>query len=383
MKKIIPLLFMLLFAVACQDPKPEPTPEPTPTPTPTPVPNPTPKNSFKAIFTANPSTFSAQGGDGVVEGTLQEFSPEGKMISEKQLKKEQFTIALKAGDATQITIDDAAKTFKVAAGKTEALFTLEAKVTVPENLTQELTIKRDKEKEVKPNGKTPLEYVAEYNMNPEGTAFVTTHATDVSGYFTFEEACTKFKDITINGKKYHLPSKDEWLALFPMYAETDYVNFGVYVTFNDISETTMVNGESVTSTNDYRGNAKGTAYALRFKGTKWLSAWKYEYTKVDGFQVLKITTRPVGSSVTVEDIMKPDFWESDAEKDVVRIFPASGFMSYGSLSDRDALGRFWSSTVYDSIRGWFVNFNLSAARVRRNDSNYGFTIRLFETPNVQ
>ena len=375
MKKIIPLLFMLLFAVACQDPKPEPTP--TPTPTPTPVPNPTPKNSFKAIFTANPSTFSAQGGDGVVEGTLQEFSPEGKMISEKPLKKEQFTIALKAGDATQITIDDAAKTFKVAAGKDEALFTLEAKVTVPENLTQELTIKRDKE-EKKPEVKTPLMFVTEYNLDTDGTAFVTTLSTEGSGFFTFDEAVAQFKEgITIDGTKYHLPSKQEWLSIVPEYARQDYVNFDLDVTFDNVSETVVINGATVTSTNDYRGNVNGIAYALRFKGTKWLSAWRYEFTKVDGVQVLKITTRPVESSVKIEDVMKPAFWEANTEMNAVRLFPACGFTLKGEKRSVGSYGYYWSYSDDGPGYGWAMNFRNTMADVYAEYGKKGMAIRLF------
>lgn len=42
----------------------------------------------------------------------------------------------------------------------------------------------------------------------------------------------------------------------------------------------MVRGTEITSTNDYysasTGKIKGT-YAIRFKGTDLLSAWRYEY----------------------------------------------------------------------------------------------------------
>ncbi len=50
----------------------------------------------------------------------------------------------------------------------------------------------------------PLEYVLENNVDPSGTGLVTTHATDVSGYFTFEDAVAKFSNITIAGKECHL-----------------------------------------------------------------------------------------------------------------------------------------------------------------------------------
>ncbi len=63
----------------------------------------------------------------------------------------------------------------------------------------------------------PLSLVAKYNVNTAGTGFVT-DLTDceVSGYFTFDEADSKFTpSITIGGKKYHLPSREEWCSIVP------------------------------------------------------------------------------------------------------------------------------------------------------------------------
>lgn len=383
MKKIIPLLFTLFIAVACQKPEPTlpPNPEPTPTPSPTPTPNPTPQNSFKALFTANPSIFSAQGGDGIVEGILQEFSPEGKMVSEKALKKDDFMVALKSGDATQITIDNTAKTFVITNGEAEALFVLEAKVINKENLSQELTIKRKKAQGTKPTILLPLEYVTEYNMNPEGSGFVTTHATDGSGLFSFKDAVAKFKDITISGKKYHLPSKEEWLAIVPEYARRDYVNFAMDVIYDNISETVVVGGKTITSSNDYRGNVNGIAYALRYKGTEFFSAWKYEFKKIDNHPVLSITARPVGSSVTINDIMKPIFWETDASMNVVRIFPACGFSFMGELESVGSYGYYWSSSDDGSGYAWAMNYRDSFADVYSENANKGTAIRLFYSDN--
>ena len=177
MKKIISLLLALLFVASCQKSGS--------------CPNPPKKanNTFKVEFKATPQQFSAQGGQGAVSGVLKEFSPEGQIISEKTLEKGDFTLKLKSGDASLITIDDVTKSFVISQGIEEAKFVLLAiaKVRDTETLTQELSIIREKGEAPKLKVKSPLDYVAEYNVNPDGTGFVTTYATDVSGYFSFKD----------------------------------------------------------------------------------------------------------------------------------------------------------------------------------------------------
>ena len=66
----------------------------------------------------------------------------------------------------------------------------------------------------------PLAYVAEYNINKEGTGFETdlyTTDKDKIGYFNYETAVAKFSRIKIGGKAYHLPSIDEWRSIVPPY----------------------------------------------------------------------------------------------------------------------------------------------------------------------
>ena len=63
----------------------------------------------------------------------------------------------------------------------------------------------------------PLEYVLEYNVDPSGTGLVTTHATDVSGYFTFEDAVAKFSNITIAGKGVTCPLLLSGVLSFPLF----------------------------------------------------------------------------------------------------------------------------------------------------------------------
>ena len=232
--------------------------------------------------------------------------------------------------------------------------------------------------------KLPLEYVAEYNVNSDGTDFATTHATDVSGYFTFKDAVSKFSDITIAGKKYHLPSKEEWMSIAPPSRSTpDYIDFGSSYTYTDVTESVSVGGETITSKNDYYGAEEDVVYALRFKGTDLCSAWKYEYTYENSHRVLRVTARPVGNAttpITIDDVRTPEFWGSNTSEDIIRILPASGwFGTSNMLYAQNSLGCFWSATSYDQNRSWYMVFGKANSRVDYHFGVYHYSVRLFET----
>ena len=230
----------------------------------------------------------------------------------------------------------------------------------------------------------PLAYLTEYNVNPKGTDFVTTQDLDVSGYFSYEDAVKKFTNITIAGKKYHLPSKEEWMAILPVASSgDDYLSFTSPFRQNDVSETVVIKGDTISSTNDYRGGSVSSnkAHALRFKGTKYVSAWRYESTLLNDKRVLKITARPLygkENNIRIEDIAKPEFWESNTESDIVRILPASGSFSYGKPRWQGTDGSFWSSTAgEEKYTAWAVAFDTSAVYLSPLYTTQDRTVRLF------
>ncbi|HHU25683.1 MAG TPA: hypothetical protein GXZ56_03570 [Bacteroidales bacterium] len=211
----------------------------------------------------------------------------------------------------------------------------------------------------------PLSCVAEYNMNPAGDGFVTDMtACDVSGFFSFYDAVARFRSITINGKRYHLPSKEEWGAIVPEI----YNNLGFYVSFkitnayDDVGESVMLQGESISFTSDFRSGVNDVCYALRYKGTDRVSAWRYEYIGNGNNTHMKITARSLHgqSGVTVEDIAQPGYWSVNNEIDVVRCFPASGERL--TPSDGETLiyervyGSFWALSVEDSTSAFNMVF---------------------------
>ena len=228
----------------------------------------------------------------------------------------------------------------------------------------------------------PLAYLAEYNVNPEGTDFVTTQALDVSGYFSYEDAVDKFTNITIAGKKYHLPSKEEWMAILPVSAEPDHVSFSEQRTHSDIREDVSIAGESISSTNDYQSNGNGSVYALRYKGTNYVSAWRYEYTTLNGGRVLKITCRSLQNKSTLptlEEIAASEFWDTNNGEDVVRYFPAAGFIDSEDESfGESSAGYYWSSTKLNMWYSWNALFGKEYACTFQGESSNRFSIRLFE-----
>lgn len=378
MKQLIAAFtLVVLLLTACYKPEPDPQPKPTP--------EPSKENSFMVEFNAIPEVFPADGGKGNIEGLLKEVSPEGKVMKESPIGKSDFTLSLKSGDASQIQINEESKEFTIAKGFEAATFILVAQLKGNKPLSQELTLKREKGEAPKPQIFTPLSYVAEYDVNPEGNGFVNSYASNVSGYFNFDDAVAKFSEVTWNGLKYHLPSKEEWLAIVPKYkgkySGEDYVNFYYSIVSDNVEEHVIVGGEEVASTNDYRGNINKIAYALRFKGTKWVSAWRYEYTMLGEDRVLKIVCRALekeNTAPSVADICKEAFWQNNTEKDVVRYFPAAGFTYDGAVYAEKEGGSFWSSTQDGATYGWFMYFIESEAKVYSSDSKtFGRSIRLF------
>jgi len=199
----------------------------------------------------------------------------------------------------------------------------------------------------------PLSYVAEYNINTAGDGF---------------------GNITIGGQRYHLPSFEEWSSIAP---STAWVYYGVNNSYDNRSETVTVAGNIYTMTSDFRNDsANKTTYALRYKGTHLISAWKYEYFGYGTNNChLKITSRSVyGQTITVDQIADASFWNTNTENDIVRYFPASG--NSDDPGDVGIGGAFRSSTS-EKIMG----FRDTYATSKSGDNNKGFSVRLFTSGN--
>ena len=202
--------------------------------------------------------------------------------------------------------------------------------------------------------KLALEYVSEYNINPEGNGFVTTHLGKSSGYFTWNEAMERFsreKNFKVNNVGYHLPSYEEWCSIVPK----EYLYLGMSMSDRlDSKETVSIGGKVQEFSCDYRFPGDGNAYAIRFKESEnaQKSAWRYQFKDNpagEGEKMLEITERSlvgVKTPVTLDDISKESYWQNNNSKDVVRRLPAAGY--YNKANDShlfyNEYGHYWSDT---------------------------------------
>ena len=342
-----------------------------------------PKFFPQLTVTADKQQFLAQGGSGKVSANLTVYEgsdASGAVWASEKLSGRDYTLALKSGDASQITINDDRKEFTVRPGNAVLHFTLTATHKYIPGMVQEITVTRMG---------NPLAYVAESNVNPADTGFVTdVNSVRGSGYFTWATAVAKFKNITIGGKAYHLPNEKESKSIIP-----------ILISFNQAQEvlnknvSVAVAGNNFECLNDIKGLGKDVSYALRFKRTLYQTAWKYEYTKVNGHNVMRITSRNVADGVTIEDIATPAFWQQDSSGDIVRIFPASGTKSSvgppeepldpfsPTLPDplyRFDCGKYWSSTLATSNTAWSMFFDRVEAALSDHEITWRQPVRLFK-----
>lgn len=240
----------------------------------------------------------------------------------------------------------------------------------------------------------PLAYVAEYNINPEGTGFVTDkYATNVSGYYDFDTAVAKFSSFELDKVKYHLPSFDELKAIIPFNANNTFTRIPLTtpIDASSLSEEVVLAKKSMVCRQDFKGSGNNVCYALRFKGTEYQSAWMYECVKEGEFQVMRITSRNVTDGVTIAKVATPEFWQQNNSADIVRIFPASGYNLKGNgnvSSDWNGTAAlFWTSTPFVNKYGdgaFYFGFSIkkpeSTAYVASyvDKRSYGQTIRLFK-----
>lgn len=199
--------------------------------------------------------------------------------------------------------------------------------------------------------KTPLEYVAGYNVSPRPRELCTVNSSFNSGYYSQNAVFTNPALYIPDG--YHVPTIDEWYSIFPkQYAEI--LNFeGGYSGTNGYksysAENITINNESNTFSSDYYRNPQKTdvIYALRFKKTdssnggsnfpamktnNKLTAFKYELVRnkhntdnPNGI-TLKITSRFIGNSelITIQTINNDNYWNNNNLLDKIIELPLCG-----------------------------------------------------------
>lgn len=230
-----------------------------------------------------------------------------------------------------------------------------------------------------PNGKIPLDYLAEYNVAPGGKTFVDSHANNASGYFSWEDA------LNINISGYHLPSQDEMRAI--LVPSESSARYDINMT-KAVDELIVVAGEAYSVRSEYTSTGNGILYALRFaQGTKKdkLTAYRYERVALSAGALesgVKITARYLGNSFmgNLSTIANEAYWQNNASQDVRRFLPATGVkISGGAVSDLGLKGLYFTSTETSTAAKVFAVAS-TAPHVNNqwNKANH-MAIRLFKT----
>lgn len=235
-----------------------------------------------------------------------------------------------------------------------------------------------------------IEYVHEYNVNVEGSGFISSQSNSESGYFTWDQAVEKFgidKNFTVDGKKYHLPSREELTGIVPDYNGGCNIIFNDNTKANDVEEKISIGGGvAKTYTSDYRGTTNKIAYGLRFKDTenKQFSAWRYSLTtNEEGGQILRVTVRYLGpdkATTKIEEITDEEWWNTNNLDDISRDFPLSGIQRNGSeVTGRNDYAMYWVSTDVDERTACNLYIYSAGAYTGYSYSGkqFGTPIRLF------
>ena len=244
----------------------------------------------------------------------------------------------------------------------------------------------------------PLQYVAEYNLNKTGDGFVSDlydPSINETGYFTHATVLQKYKNVVIDGKSYHTPSYEEAMMIVPSYSNYPSVNYDdgdQYVMRKFIKDTVMVGGNRVVCNQFFQKNVVNGAvadgkvcYAYRFMNTQYQSVWKYERLVINGHSVTRVTAQNVierFTSESMDNYMKPEFWEKHAATSVVRIFPSTGHKYEDTVYGAEE-GRYWTTTPMGDASGELYNvyeltFDNSSAGYARYANVDNIPIRLFQ-----
>lgn len=283
--------------------------------------------------------------------------------------------------------------------------------------------------------KMPLEYVTEHYLAPhpdaangENFTFATDETSvDGVGYFHVPTFLEKHKQVTIDGKGYHLPDfVYELASIMPLrnqvtHGVTEYSvgesagpieNAGEPTTFPCWAYSDNGESPSFFFTADYRTDkAHKVSYGLRHKrvsdgfNNMFVTAYRYEWVgdfkgdktgKISSYY--KITSRYLGPNWNggVDGIAKEEFWSNNTKNDVTRTFYAAGYVDQMYLnspgnpnSPYAHVGR-WAIILTNKIQGDYVvcgtfdNHHITGAAgmfIRANDPRpewvLWYPVRLF------
>ena len=263
--------------------------------------------------------------------------------------------------------------------------------------------------------KNPLWYVAQYNINNSaGTSFATSH--DAGYFFSYEDAMEKFAgnqdsyfvykkgNHDIGGIKYHLPVEAEWWSIAPAINNANIWNYdesidgtGTYK-INFSSPIWGYNAETKTGfveSSYWKKISDTEIHAIRFLGSEFCSAWKYQYTggfTADNKGVLTVSATLIETVDNSEEAAKSwynsnfnsvSFTNNDSEGAVQRVFYGRGYRKRDEGSGSEATTMIGSGYYTSASRStntthpWRLRFVFNSMQIGDGSSAYCLSVRLF------
>jgi hypothetical protein len=251
--------------------------------------------------------------------------------------------------------------------------------------------------------KNPLYYMAErYIGDAAGTAF---SSVDNGGYFfTWYDAMAKFaaqttsynvyktanKTISGSSEKWHLPTETEWFSIVPGLNNAnifDFVSSGGIYKSAYIKPIWGYNADTkagVLESSYWRKVSKSEIHAIRFLGTEYCSAWKYElignftkssygYIRISATMIETVPNNRTSAETWYADNFSSVVWGNNpTEGAAQRILYARGYRYNGHGSGSTAeiyqgeYGYGWSTTQNPN------SSNIAWAMVFCGGSKYGW-----------
>lgn len=235
--------------------------------------------------------------------------------------------------------------------------------------------------------KLAIEYVAEYNVNTNGDGFATSHDNDKSGYFTWNEAKNLFDGSVPELQGYHYPTIEELTGII---SHAGYITYSPSrpTNYTGIQEKITVNGNTKTYFADYNNATPNISYGIKFMNADNELRCAYRYEPIGLYESannltghFKVTVRYLGPNFTgsINDISNENYWDTNNQEDIVRIFPAVGFIDQsGALQSRGSSGRYSSITESKPTSNYQMVFGTATAfRDSALTKLHGFCVRPF------
>ncbi len=209
-------------------------------------------------------------------------------------------------------------------------------------------------------GKTALDYVADYPVNKTAERLVTHHNRHSINYLgeSWADTETGFHALSNWIKNdlfqrpeltaYKLASKNEWASIVNNNTNGGFIiSFKGDVAKQDLPENVMIGNDNVSGGSEYQ-TINGVTYALRFKGTKWQSAWRYAWqdSEPKGMNIKCIPLTNL-SNLSIDKVAKEAFFNDSLLPISEKHFSAYGCVRQVNtaqhIDDKD-YGIYWSST---------------------------------------